>query len=141
MKQKIYLIAATPGSGKTWVCEQLKDNFTHVPHDEYMKQKGNAYMDAIMSKAIMSSKPILAETPFSVSKFTEYLPSKGFQLEVVFIVESEEVTADRYLKRTGQEILEGHLSRIRTYKERAKELKAFSGTSEQVLEYLKRLAS
>lgn len=138
MKQPIYLVAAVPGTGKTWVCEQLKDSFTHIPHDDYMKEKGNAYMDAAITKAAMSNKPVLIATPFSVSKFTEYIPKKWTPgIKVVFILETPTLTAERYEKREGKPIPEGHLTRIQTYKERAKELNAFSGTAAQVLEYLK----
>ena len=137
MRQTIYLVVGTPGSGKTWVCDQLKDQFTHVPHDEYMKAKGNAYIDAGMSKALMSNKPILMETPFSVSKIVEPIQAKGFQIIPVFIIEDYGTTAKRYKAREGRDIPEGHLTRIDTYRERAEELRAFSGTAEQVLAYLK----
>jgi hypothetical protein len=126
----IYLLAGTPGSGKTWVCKQLEDKFDYLAHDDFPNPK--TYISAIKRLASFATKPILIETPFSVSTFTDSLP-----VTPVFIIESEEVTKSRYEARDNKPIPQGHLSRIKTYIDRAKELNAFSGTSEQVLEYLK----
>lgn len=140
MRAKIVLIAAVPGSGKTWVCDQLKDLYTHIPHDDFMKEKGNAYLNTALEAANNSNKPILIETPFSVSKFTEPMKKMGLyaHMEVVFIIESEETTSKRYFEREKKDIPAGHLTRIETYIDRAEELGSFKGTAAQVLEYLKK---
>lgn len=49
------------------------------------------------------------------------------------------MTRARYEAREGKPIPKGHLTRIQTYLDRADELGAFMGTSEQVLTHLKTL--
>lgn len=138
---KIYLLVGTPGSGKTWVASQLTDKFEWVAHDAYngkgFAYEGMAYVNEIMKASRTQSKPVLAETPFSVSQIIEPLEKKGFTVEPVFIIESDHTTSTRYLRRENKPIPQGHLTRIQTYRKRAKEMNAFSGTSAQVLEYLK----
>ena len=48
----VYLVVGVPASGKSWVCEQLKDKFEYVHHDGfiYLKQPG-AYLNAIFETA------------------------------------------------------------------------------------------
>lgn len=133
MNKQIYLVVGAPGSGKTWVCNQLSQQFEYVPHDLYPK----GYIDVIQEYNKIAVKPLLIETPFSVSKIVEPLTAKGFNVVPVFIVETPQVTAERYEAREGKPIPQGHLTRIETYKQRAQELKAFSGTSNEVLSYLK----
>jgi hypothetical protein len=129
----IYLLVGVPGSGKTWVCNQLKHLYTHIAHDDY--QKGG-YIEAIL-EAIPSSKPLLIETPFSMSKVFGPLIDKGLAVECVFMLERHSVLKARYMAREGKEIPKGHLTRQDTYKQRAEASEAFYGSSEEVLEYLK----
>lgn len=131
----IYLIIGAPGSGKSWVCNQLKDQFDYIPHDEYKI----GYIEEIVKRAKIASKLLLIETPFSISKVVDPLNLAGFSPVPVFIIETPEITSKRYEAREGKPIHQGHLTRIETYKKRAKELKAFQGTSEEVLNYLKGL--
>lgn len=140
MKQPIYLVVGTPGSGKTWVCKQLGDKYDHLAHDDYSDSKRYVKdaMHNVDYNAINSiHKPTLIETPFSVSQVMEPIEAKGYTVIPVFIIESPDTTAKRYEEREYKPIPQGHLTRIETYRQRAKELKAFSGTSEQVLAYLK----
>lgn len=134
--QEIYLIVGVPGSGKTWVCEQLKDSFDYLRHDDYPNDK--VYVSAVYKLQGTATKPILIETPFSVSQILEPL-SKHFIVTPVFIIETPSLTQLRYESRENKEIPKGHLTRIQTYIERAKALQAFTGTSEEVLKYLKSL--
>jgi predicted ABC-type ATPase len=129
----VYLVVGVPGSGKSWVCNQLKDQFDYVPHDLYPK----GYIEAIQEYSKIALKPLLIETPFSVSKIVEPLTAKGFEVTPVFIIETVDVTSERYLKREGKPIPQGHLTRIATYIQRAIDLNAVWGTSEEVLTYLK----
>lgn len=144
MKEPIYLVVGTPGSGKTWVCQQLGDKFDYLPHDDYGDAK--LYVNAILRLAEYNGKknpneerilPILIETPFSVTQIKEPLEAKGYQVIPVFIIETAEVTSKRYQDRELKPIPKGHLTRIETYKQRAKELNAYSGVASQVLEHLK----
>lgn len=139
--QIVYLVVGCPGSGKSWVCEQLTELFEYVHHDLYIKMTGSAYVDAILEAADHSTRPILAEAPFSISKTMEPLEEAGCTVVPVFIVEDPEVISDRYLAREGKNIPPGHLTRQRTYAERAAEYNAFTGTSDEVLVHLKSLCT
>lgn len=128
-----YLVVGAPGSGKTTVCTQLADQFEYVPHDAYPK----TYIQEVYNRFKNATKPLLIETPFSVSGIIDPLTKAGINVVPVFIIETPEVTTKRYEAREGKPIPKGHLTRIETYKQRAKDLKAFSGTSNEVLSYLK----
>lgn len=139
----IYIIAGTPGSGKTWVCNQLENKFRVVHHDEHLQGGFTGfggelgYVKELARQARIGERPVLGETPFSLSKIMEPLQGMGFEVKPVFILESESVTSQRYLDRMGKRIPKGHLTRIRTYRLRSKELNAPAGTSREILEYLK----
>ena len=144
MKQDIYLIVGTPGSGKTWCMKQLEKGFDVCHHDNEPLQGGfkgwggeDGYVKEIAKRASTGSKPVLADTPFSLSKLKEPLEKQGFTVKPVFIIESPEVTSKRYYNREKRLIPQGHLTRIETYKARARELGAKTGTSEQILDYLR----
>lgn len=132
--QKIYLIVGAPGSGKTWVAKQLTDKFNFVPHDDY--QDGD-YVKALINAGRVSTLPVIAETPFSVSQIIDPVKKAGIVITPVFLLESPHTTKTRYEKREGKAIPQGHLTRIETYRKRAKEMGSFSGTSKEVLEYLR----
>ena len=137
--QPIYLVAGSPGSGKSWVCEQLTDIFHYIPHDDYIN-KERSYHDTLKLMAKSGNKPVLTETPFSVSTIKEKLERSGFPVITVFIVEPPEVLAKRYQQRKGEEIPKGHLTRQETYKSRSKEWRCFCGTSSEVLTQLKTIS-
>jgi tRNA U34 5-methylaminomethyl-2-thiouridine-forming methyltransferase MnmC len=143
--RKIYMIVAVPGSGKTWVSEQLKDKFDYVHHDGYIGhiKNPNAYVEAILEtlKDETSKKPVLIEAPFSISKIKDPIEQEGWKVTPVFILEHPNVLAERYMKREGRPIPKGHLTRMGTYAQRAKAWKAFTGTSAEVLEHLKKEVS
>lgn len=136
MKQ-VYLIIGTPGSGKTWVCKQLEDRFDYLAHDDFPDDK--SYVAAVKRLEDIADKPILIETPFSVSNVMGPLVDHGMAVTPVFIIETAEITMLRYAQREGKAIIKGHLTRIETYKKRAVELSAFSGTSQEVLEHMKKI--
>lgn len=140
MKQKIYLVVGVPGSGKSWVCEQLQDKFEYIHHDGYiyLKEPG-AYVRVILEKAPTATKPILIEAPFSIRETMEPLVNEGYSVTPVFIIEHPNVVAERYANREGKPIPQGHLTRMNTYRQRALEHGAFMGSSSQVFEYLKSL--
>lgn len=140
-KKPIYLLIGIPGSGKSWICNQIKDRFDYIPHDKF-KFKDNStqkYLKAILNQAKLSHKPILIETPFTIDGILNPLKQKGFKVNPIFIMEDPKVISLRYFKRENKPIPKGHLTRLKTYKQRAKGLKAFSGTSEEVLNYFKQI--
>lgn len=134
--KKAYMVVGCPGSGKSWVCDQLKDKFHYVHHDLYIGMADGTYVNEIMRQANLAQKPLLIEAPFSISKIKDPLEQIGFKITPVFIQEDHSLIADRYRKRENKDIPKGHLTRQETYRQRADEWKAFKGTSSQVLEHL-----
>jgi hypothetical protein len=143
--KNIFILVGAPGSGKTWVARQVVDKFTYVPHDTYGLAGNKAYVKSIATQATNSDKPIVCDTPFSLSEIKEPLSHLGLNVKPVFIIESPETTQSRYEARyrtegLGQPVMpKGHLTRIETYKQRARELQAPSGTSSEMLDYMKKV--
>ncbi len=137
--QPIYLVVGVPGSGKSWVCEQLQKEFVYVHHDGFIGHinQPEVYVKAILDKAQDATKPLLTEAPFSIRSIKDPLVHAGYKVIPVFIIEKDEVVSARYLKREGKPIPKGHLTRVKTYEQRAKESGAFRGTSAEVLKHLK----
>lgn len=139
---EIFLVAGVPASGKSFVCEKLTHRFEYVHHDGfiYLKQPGT-YLSAVLQAAKTATKPLLIEAPFSVSGIKDPLEKAGFRVTPCFIVEKEPVLRKRYEERNRKEthIIQGHLSRQKTFKKRAIEMGAFYGTSTEVLDYLSRV--
>lgn len=127
----IYMVI---GSGKSWVCEQLTELFHYVRHDSSI---GGDYLAEIKRQAKLATKPLLIETPFSVSQIKDPLEEAGFRIVPVFIQEHPDVIRQRYREREFKNIPEGHLARQATYAQRACNWDAFEGTSAQVLAYLR----
>lgn len=134
MQKQIYMVIGCPGSGKSWVCNQLRDRYHYVSHDDYVD---TFYLDAIVRESTTAKKPLLIEAPFSISQLKDPLEGKGYSVTPIFIQEPEDVIRNRYIEREGKPILAGHLTRQKTYAERAELWHSFAGTSEQVLAYLK----
>jgi hypothetical protein len=132
---KIILVVGVPGAGKTWVCHQLRTRFVYIPHDDYPVERD--YFSKLMEVAKNSDVPVLGEAPFGISKFLESCDFAGITTVPVFIIEDDAVILDRYYRREGKMPFAGTLTRQQTYRERADQLGAFQGTSEEVLNYLK----
>jgi hypothetical protein len=133
--QPVYLLVGVPSSGTSWVGEQLTDKYEYVRHDDFI---GQDYIAGIEEASRTATKPLLIETPFSMSKIVEPLEERGFDLRYVFILEDETVLRERYMAREKKEIPKGHLTRQQTYADRAEETGAFAGTSSEVLSHLLR---
>lgn len=149
VNKTLWLVVGAPGSGKTYVCEKLKHKFHLIHHDGfiYLKEPG-AYVKEILKEAPKALKPVLIEAPFSVSQTREPLEAAGYRVVPVYIVEDEETHSQRYLERekaAGRwseeklKHLKGHLTRTKTYLERAKTERCFHGTSDEVYAYLRDL--
>lgn len=133
--QPVYLIVGCPCAGKSWVCEQLRARFEYVAHDDFIGRPRER-IEAIRKAAKIASKPVLTETPFSMSE--TILPLDDFRIKVipVVIVETAAILTQRYQQREGRDIPAGHLSRQQTYAQRARARKYFVGTSADVLQFL-----
>lgn len=132
----MYLVVGVPGSGKSWVTSQLREGYEVVPHDDHI---GNHYGKVLEQKYKVGERNILGELPFSISETKEYLEGKKVPLDIVFILEKEPVLKRRYWERDGKEIPQGHLTRQKTYTQRALQYKSVSGSSDKILNYLKTL--
>lgn len=138
-KAKVYLVCGIPGSGKSWVCDQLKDKFKYVAHDNNITKTQNGdYVKAII-KASDTNNKLLAEAPFSISEIKEPLEKVGLTVVPVFIIETLETHTKRYESRDSKPIPKGHLTRLETFKKRAKEWGCYSGIFQQVLDHLKKV--
>lgn len=133
----IYLIVGCPGSGKTTIGEKLQDKFHFVRHDDFMHDEPAYARSLWETTRVAPEKPVLGEIPFGLSKIQEDLESRDVKVVPVFIIENPLVIAKRYLEREGKQIPPGHLTRQKTYAQRAAQLKAFSGTAAEVLEHLR----
>lgn len=131
----IKIVVGVPCSGKSWICNQLKDKYNYIPHDEYMHSH-NAYIGAVINAANTGNKPVLAEIPFSMSDIQRVLDKHKLGHEFVFVIEPQNTLRERYRSREDKEIPQGHLTRQNTYNERADFLRAKKGTSSQILDYL-----
>lgn len=130
----VYLLIGVPGSGKSWVAEQLKDRFSYIANDDYI---GKDYLAAVGQRINDSEGPFLIEAPFSISKIKDPLENAGHKVIPIFIIEHEQTLTNRWDERqTPHKARGGHLTRQETYKFRANAWNAYSGNSTAVLQYL-----
>ena len=139
-KPKIYMVVGVPCSGKSWVCEQLTEEFEYIPHDYvgHYNEK-DAYLLDILDLADKSDKDILIETPFSMNEYQKPLEEQSYEVIPVFIIESPVVLSKRYKDREGKVYPKGNLTRNQTFMKRAMDSGLFKGTSEEVLIHLKEM--
>jgi hypothetical protein len=133
----VYLICGVPGSGKSWVCEQLRDKFEYVEHDLTVSN----HPERIIKAASLSLMPVLADCPFAERELRDILVTAGIEIIPLFIVENPDVVAARYLSRSGKTIRKEHLTRASSIGQRALEWQAPYGTSEQILGLLRALGN
>lgn len=133
MNNIVYLICGVPGSGKTWVCEQLREKFTYVPHDEYLKHLRRA----LVEHSFISTKPLLTECPFAERELRERLEQSRLVVRPYFIVESPHVVKQRYEAREGKLAPQNILTRAVSIVDKVREWGAPSGTAQEVLALLK----
>ena len=135
----VYLIVGVPASGKSWLCDQLRNRFEYVPHDETIHLKDpEAYLETIHAMSFEALKPLLIEAPFSMGIEGE-LSALGYNVTPVFVIEEPSVLRHRYELRGRHEdhIIKGHLSRQDTFRKRAQLRQAFAGNSTEVLEHMR----
>lgn len=133
---RVYLLVGVPCSGKSWVCEQLKAKYEYIPHDAHI---GGDYIAEIRDRAATTTKPLLIETPFSMSQILNQL--QDFDVTPVFIVEELSTLQTRYMEREGKSFPTGHVTRQQTYIDRALTVGAFAGDSSAVLHHLESVAA
>jgi hypothetical protein len=135
---KVVLVVGVPGSGKSWACRQAGDGYAYVPQDAVFRKGATAHLDTLDRTARRSKKPVLSEVPFGETRLRSELEARGIEVKTVFVVERPEVVASRYRQREGRDVAQGVLTRASKLRDKAHEWGAFAGTSDEVLEHLKR---
>ena len=128
-KQDLYLICGAPASGKTWVCNQLMDMFNYISFDNINK---NYHVYKLL---MANDKPLLYDPTIKISTFTKYY-GHLFNIKRVVIIESLDTIQNRMKLRKGKvtKTINNRIQRMQQLSNGA----VFSGTSDQVLEYLKK---
>lgn len=128
----IVLVAGAPCSGKSWVCEQLKDKFLYIPHDNF---KDSEYWNILIAAQKYSKgKPVLGEVPWNASGVFDELCDSGNEVRIIYVTASDETLKQRYKQRTGNAIPKQFLKTNERYSYRKP-----SGDSSQVLKILQAL--
>lgn len=128
-KPKLYLVCGVSGSGKSWVCNQLKDKYEYLSSDSSPK-KGHVEKLKEMAK---TSKPLLYDLSVSISTFIKNNAAE-FDIYPIFIKETREVILARLAERgTGMALSD---SRLKAIDSRTVKYGKFSGTTVEVLKYL-----
>lgn len=123
LKKELTIVTGAPASGKSWVASKIV-NFNVIDSDIVSKRE----LVALCEQAV---KPLLTLT-IGVSTFIKNNPQ--FNVKLVVIVENEDVVSHRMLLRGGKltNTIQRRIKRMCSLAKRA----VFSGTSEEVLEYL-----
>lgn len=133
-KNKVYLICGVSGSGKTWVCKQLTDKFTYVPHDQHYRDQ----VDAVL-KASSPSRPVITECPFAERILKQQMEEKGLEVTPFFVITAPDKVAEQYFAREGKKVGKNVYTRASTILNRAIEWSSFHGTAEEVLKKLREM--
>jgi gluconate kinase len=128
----VYLLCGVPGSGKTWVAQQL-NNFVWVPHDKY---KVDEYHEKILDEAQKTDKPILAEAPFRISVLVDQLREAGQEVKTYYITAPQQIIRQRYESRMKKPFPKQHQTNLKRYDERKWD---FAGTSGEILDKLRQI--
>lgn len=127
-KQDLLLVAGCPASGKSWVCNQLKDKFNYVSYDEVNR---NLHVYELLKN---NSKQLLFDPTIKISTFTKDI-GHLFNIRLIVIKEDESIINNRMISRGG-EVTETIKKRIKRMNDLSKKCE-FSGTSLEVFNYLK----
>jgi hypothetical protein len=136
VNQRLYLLCGVPGSGKTWVMNQVRTLYNAVDHDDFI---GQDLVQAVLQRASsgeLDKRPMLVDCPFAERELRGRLERAGFSVVPIFIVEPTHVVQDRYMKREGKPLPRPSVTRAATILQRVHEWNAPRGTSEQVLDWL-----
>jgi 5-methylcytosine-specific restriction endonuclease McrA len=124
IKKELTILTGAPASGKSWVVRQLS-TYDVIDSDVVGKKD-------LVSKCEAVSKPLLALT-VGVSTFIKNNPQ--FSIKLIVIQETQQTVEQRMLERGGKitPTIERRIKRMLSLSKQA----VFTGTSQEVLEYLK----
>lgn len=130
-KKNVIVVAGAPGAGKSWVCNQLKNNISYIEHDKTKRHE--------IRSAIWNADGDVLYDPYShVSTFIKR-NSDLFNIYLYVIVEDIEVI-ERRLNERGGSMTSSVKKRIRRMNNLAKNA-TFSGTSSEIVDKIKQLIS
>lgn len=156
MRQPIYLVCGVSGSGKSWACRQVADEFNYIPHDRCWSHPTAKPTDDLDPKwgppgsvsthlynlivaSRSSDKPVLTECPFNERNLREQLEANELEVIPIFVIEDPHIIAERYQSREGKPIPKSAFSRAFSIGGRARDWGCFYGTSKQVADHLKNI--
>lgn len=127
VKKDLYIVAGVSGSGKSWVCSNFKD--IYMEYDSIPKKHARSIIYNHKSDTIIYDPTV------HVSTFIKR-NSDIFNIKLVVIQEPKETVVSRLISRGGKETpsLSRRILRMRRLAETAA---VFSGSSDEVLEYLR----
>ncbi len=165
MNKKLVLACGVSGCGKSWACRQCTGRFHYIPHDRcwvhpdkpswdpktawaadmkdesrYLPGAKSNHFEVLLEATKIATKPVLTECPFGERPLREQLEAAGIEVIPVFVVEPPALVAERYQKREGKPIPNAAFTRAGNIIDRAREWGAFFGTSDEVLEHLRKLS-
>jgi cytidylate kinase len=126
----LYIVCGPSGSGKSYVCENLKDKVSYISYDKTPKEEHIYHMTNLAAE----NKDILYD-PFRkpVTIYNRY--KETFNVHLYVIVETEDVIYNRILQRGGHPDRSAIQKAIKKLPRWAKKA-TFVGTSSEVLEAL-----
>lgn len=133
-QQVVYIVSGIAGSGKSWICEQLKNDerFHYVSYDNNRKK---THADLISSAP--DDKIVLYDLNINTSTFIRR-NCENFNIRFVTVL-GDFLQVKQQLKDRGGKITKGTYSRWKVMKRRSKTYGEFEGSSYEVLKYLKGL--
>lgn len=131
----IRMVCGVSGSGKTWVCSQLINQYHYMEHDRYLKIAD--FVDAIVWAAAGTDKPAVIDCPYNETELRKQLEARGLIVRTYFINEPLAVIQQRYLARENKPLPNAAAGRVKNIAKKADKWNAPSGTAEQILEILR----
>jgi len=128
----IYIVSGIAGSGKSWVCNQLTGKFNYVSYDENRKK---THLDLLRST--VKDKIALYDLNIKTSTFIRR-HSHEFNIHFVTIL-GDFLQVKKQLKDRGGKITKSTYKRWKVMQKRAEKYGEFSGSSQEVYNYLKQL--
>lgn len=129
----IYLLVGVPASGKTWVCDRLK-GAKIVRNDDYKER--SRYLNALKD-AHEESSIVIGEAPFRAAELASSLERSNIPVKQVLVTAPLTEIEKRYKERPeGLHYRPAFRTNHARY-EADPDRFEFSGTSEQVLDWLK----
>lgn len=120
--QEIHLIVGVPGSGKTWVINQLdkdptlEECYLPVPHDNHSVEE---YHKVLIDCAKRGEWPVIAECPFRASVLVEQLEKAGCIVNIYYLIEDLDETIARYELRDRKAYPKMHITNFFKYSQRS----------------------